>query len=127
MPLLVELYASGLALPQSPASGEDVEADEVSDAVWKAIYGRLGSLPFNCYGVVLEPHAVPPGEAVVGDVADDLADIYRDIKNGLSLWDHGYEVEAVWHWRFHFGFHWGRHAADAIRVLHVWLEQEAEL
>ncbi len=94
---------------------------------WQRLYARLGSLPFGYYGVVFDPHTIPPEEPVIGDLADDLADIYRDLKDGMNLWTAGHHVEAVCHWRQHFGFHWGRHAADAIRALHVWLEREVEL
>lgn len=125
--LLVDLYAAALRLPASPPCGEDVEAVEMSQGEWKQLIARMGSLPFSYYGVVYEPHAVPLGDPVMGHLADDLADIYRDIKDGLSLWTAGYQVEAVWHWKFQFRYHWGRHAADAIRALHVWLEREAEL
>jgi hypothetical protein len=125
--LLVDLYAAALTLPESPPCGSEVEALHVAQDDWQRLYARFGSLPFGYYGVVYDPHTVPPDQPLVGDLADDLADIYRDIKNGLMLWTAGHQVQAVWHWRHHFGFHWGRRGVDAIRALHIWLEQEAEL
>jgi hypothetical protein len=58
----------------------------------------------------------------MGDLADDLADIYRDIKPGLRAWDteeEGYLDEVVFDWKLpHFGSHWGIHAVGAMRALH---------
>lgn len=124
---LTKLHSAALDLPRSPPCGGDPVAPEVTDDGWKAIYDSFQGLPFQYSGVVQAPHVDLPGEAVVGDLADDLADVYRDIKDGLALWEHGHPIEAVWHWRFHFAFHWGRHAADALRALHIWLEEEVEL
>lgn len=121
--LLARLYVSALNLPASQPDGEAPEVEEVTQDTWRSIYDSFEKMPFCYYGVVLEPHALPPGEAGVGDLADDLADIYRDLKNGMNLWAADHVVEAVWHWRKHFGFHWGRHVAAAVHALHTWLER----
>lgn len=59
----------------------------------------------------------------IGDLADDLADIYRDIKPGLRAWDENIDVylpDVVFEWKEPlFRTHWGRHAVDALRVLHT--------
>ena len=57
----------------------------------------------------------------MGDVADDLCDIYRDILPGLRYWEAGGEeghAAVVWEWRFGFITHWGRHAIAALGLLH---------
>ncbi len=48
---------------------------------------------------------------------DDLADIYRDLRRGLHLYESGQQVDAIWDWRFSYDTHWGKHVVDAIRVL----------
>lgn len=56
---------------------------------------------------------------VLGSLADDLADIYGDIRPGLQLYKHGSsdaKRTAIWNWRFHIS-HWGRHATGALRAL----------
>lgn len=58
-------------------------------------------------------------EPLTGDLADDLADVYRDLKPGLVLYEGGHIDEAVWHWNFHFNIHWGRHAAEALYAMHA--------
>jgi Domain of unknown function (DUF5063) len=56
---------------------------------------------------------------VMGSLADDAADIYRDLRGGLSLIDvDGGLDNAVWEWQFGFEYHWGVHAASALYALH---------
>jgi hypothetical protein len=60
-------------------------------------------------------------EIIFGDLADDLADIYRDIKPGLRAWatsDDAYLSHIVFGWKIPlFGSHWGVHAVSALRAL----------
>jgi len=55
------------------------------------------------------------------DLANNLADIYRDLKPGLLSWTTGNEAlipNIVFDWKFPlFGLHWGLHAASAMRAL----------
>ncbi len=57
---------------------------------------------------------------MVGDVADDISDIYIDVRRGLDLFDRGLESDALWVWVFNFHIHWGKHATSAIRALHAY-------
>lgn len=60
------------------------------------------------------------GEPVLLPLADDLADIWRDMKRGLLALDAGAaEDDVIWEWRFGFRTHWGRHATEALRALHA--------
>jgi hypothetical protein len=61
---------------------------------------------------------------VVGDLADDLVDIYRDVSAGSAFHDAGCVDDAIWQWGFSFQTHWGKHASSAIRALHCYLSQE---
>jgi hypothetical protein len=104
---------------------DDAEEDRVSDDEWKAVFKRFGFLPFNYYTTFFSPAKLYDEEPVVGDLADDLADIYRDLKAGLWLYDHGATREAVWTWRYYFRIHWGRHATNALYALHAWAADES--
>ena len=53
------------------------------------VFTRAGNLPLNYYSEVFNPIPVPAEEPVVGDLADDIADIYGDIERGLKLLDVG--------------------------------------
>ena len=121
--LLADLSSAIMATP-SLGCGEDIACERISGEEWGAIYKRFASLPFNYYLTLFSPAKLLEQEPVVGDLADDLADMYRDIKEGLWLFDHGHSVEAVWSWRDSFQTHWGRHATNALYVLHTWSADE---
>jgi Domain of unknown function (DUF5063) len=57
------------------------------------------------------------GQSMSGSLADDLTDIYCDLKSGLSIMD----VEptlALGNWRSSYQIHWGQHLVDASRHLY---------
>ena len=76
------------------------------------------------YWVYFDPSEPPDSndEPVMGNLADDFTDIYRDIKPGLKAWDSMDDKllpEIVFDWKFPlFGTHWGVHAVSAMRALH---------
>ncbi|HET6427881.1 MAG TPA: DUF5063 domain-containing protein [Phycisphaerae bacterium] len=52
---------------------------------------------------------------------DDLADIYRDLHNGVALWKLDTPdalAEAAWEWRFGYESHWGNHLFRAMATVH---------
>jgi hypothetical protein len=116
---LARLYAAALELP-------DVELERypepppISQETRYAMFKSFGALPFNFYREVFDPAVDKTEDPVIGDLADDLTDIYCDLKDGLELLGQGNEPAAVWHWRLHFGIHWGRHATGALRALHCY-------
>jgi hypothetical protein len=117
--LLARVYAASLELP-------DVRLDyypsppEIPVDDKRAIFRSFAPLPFQYYQQFYDPSVDSTDEPVVGDLADDLTDVYVDLKGGLALLDRSSEPEAVWHWRYLFGIHWGRHATSALRVLHCY-------
>jgi hypothetical protein len=56
--------------------------------------------------------------------ADDLAELYLVLKNGLTLAGSGFEEEAVWEWRLHW-FLWGTYITRSLTTLHACLVAEA--
>jgi hypothetical protein len=91
-------------------------------------YERFSNLPFQYYREIFHPLAIAesPEEPVIGDIVDDLMDIYIDLKEGILLYESGKPLAAVFHWRTLFGFHWGRHATCAIRALHIYATELEE-
>ena len=118
--LLVELYHLALQLPDTEARADDGE--DVPNAEWRKVYGRFAVLPFNYYSSS-DPLRVPSVETMTGDLADDLADVWRDLVVGLGLFTSGRTLEAYSAWRWRFDTHWGQHAADGIHALHAWCAQ----
>ncbi|MEA2690774.1 MAG: hypothetical protein QOJ16_161 [Acidobacteriota bacterium] len=124
------LYLAGLQLSGDWHSSLEPEPlpDTVSKAEWKQVYAATEALPLQYYSEVTNPLDVPPEDAGVGDLADDVADIYRDIVEGLRLYEAGHPREALWQWVFNLTFHWGAHATSAMRALHWYLsDNESEL
>jgi hypothetical protein len=121
--LLTELHLAALSLPDIGV-GEEVEAREVPAEAWKAVCQRFSHLPVNQYWDVFDPLKLEENDPVYWQLPDDLADIYRDLKDNLNLFEAGHIVEAVWEWRFSFRTHWGQHLLGAQRALHSYLQYE---
>ena len=114
--LLSNLYQLALVLPEL---FDEQDAPEIQDQDWKKVFARFGSMPFNYYSQFFDPLEVT-GEPTVADLADDLADIWRDLKRGLLLFQAGNVAAACWQWRQSFWSHWGQHATGALHALHSW-------
>lgn len=126
------VYASGHALPDLGLPGDALEdALDVPDQLdvtheeWKRVYNLVHNVlgDQTGYWAYFDPSEPPNSheEAVFGNLADDLADIYRDIKPGLRAWETGvdaYLASIVFDWKLGFGSHWGLHAVGAMRALH---------
>ncbi len=145
---LAPLYAAALALPAievvdetsqeqaaDDAEGREVDVpacvvvdrkDRMSADEWMALYRAMGALigEGNHYRQVFNPYAEPPEEPVTGRLADDVADIYQDLADGLVKWRRGEVDAALWEWRYRFTMHWGEHVTSALRALHALADQQ---
>jgi hypothetical protein len=130
------LYAAGLELPSpleddggddddaaddeaisSPSSIEP-DPDRLSHDEWRRVYDSIGSrlAGADMYMEMFDPFGWTE-EPVVGSLADDLADVYQEIRAGLLKWRRGERDDAVWTWRFGLETHWAEHATGAMRAL----------
>lgn len=119
--LLAELHLVALRLPDL-GIGKDKDAARIPHDEWSLMFQKFGNLPLTTYWDVFNP--LEETEPVTNSLADDLADIYRDVKAGLSLFEARGFVDAAWDWRFNFQTHWGRHLVGAQRALHEYLSGE---
>jgi hypothetical protein len=126
---LSRLYALAHDLPdiELPDDAPDISDDlNVTIAEWKQVSDRVRSILGTQVGywAYFDPTEPPEStdEPVFGNLADDLADIYKDIKPGLRAWatgDDRYLTSIILAWKFPpFGSHWGMHAVSALRALH---------
>ncbi|MGA9473061.1 MAG: DUF5063 domain-containing protein [Terriglobales bacterium] len=126
--VLPRLIHQGIVLPVvSPTAVDDLEEikrSRVKQEEWGQLYESLKEKlgDWNLYWQVFDP--TKDSEAVHGSLADDIADIYRDIKEGLRLRDPDLPLQrdAVWGWRFGYYSHWGQHAINALYTAHALLE-----
>src|SRR5262245_17719222 len=129
LPALSELYAYALGLvgiKSVDTADRTLSRFQVSHGEWRSIYHRLSAQLGNdaWYWMTFEPMKTQreKTDPVAGNLADDLADIYRDVAPGLRAWDtHDDslldEIASQWV-KGGFEIHWGAHAADAIGILH---------
>jgi hypothetical protein len=118
--LLAELHLAVLDLPTEIADTE-THTDSLTADDWTAIRGRFQHLPVNGYSDVFNPLVDEP--PVFNTLFDDLSDIWRDLKEGLVLYDRGEIEAAVWEWQFNFEIHWGRHLTGAQRAIHAYFSE----
>jgi hypothetical protein len=122
---VTRLYLSALNLPNPDNSAPDRNAERGGGAEFEGVYQAMTRLPLRHYSEVFDPLPVPAESPVVGDLPDDLADIYTEVTAGLRAYEAGDRDTAVWHLGLTFIHHWGEHATSAIRALHCWLAANA--
>jgi hypothetical protein len=136
--ILPKLIDEAISLPDVKLSDSDdlIEGDSKSEIrvnarqseqEWGQLYNllkeKLGD--WDRYWQVFDP--TENDEAIFGTLADDIADIYRDLKEGLVLSEiHAVPQEdIIWEWRLLFYSHWGKHAMDALLAIHFRLQNSA--
>lgn len=117
---LADLYALGIRLPVIEFDTETdlPESLRRAGSVWlDPIRNTLKER--DRYWEVFDP--TKKDEPNMPSLADELTDIYSDVKEGLAIPDYGGSVaEALWTLQLSFISHWGFHAIDALRAIH-WL------
>ena len=110
---------SGEGMVRDPA--KITEAARLRHPEWQRRYHLLGEKlgNWNSYQMVFNP--TQNTESLSGSFADDLTGIYCDLKKALVENEAGLvsPQNSIWEWRFSFCSHWGRHAIDALKVIHV--------
>ena len=115
--LLSELHRVAIGLPEVPHL-DDVDVQGRTYEQYQATCQRFGNLPVDGYWDVLNPLKIEANEATYQTLSDALADIYGDVKRGLSFYKSGHMNNAVFEWRLLFMVHWGQHLISAQRAIH---------
>src|SRR5215211_9290435 len=84
--LLLELYRTARKLTDAGVADSNESAD-LPDEEYRKILKSIGQRqPFQYYWIALNPIEIENAyEEGVGDITDDLGDIYRDLKPALLL------------------------------------------
>ena len=118
---LAALYAAGRRLERvEPATELDLP-DRPTMEEEATLTRRLSDLfePRNLYWLVEPFEGKPEKNVLAGTISEDLASVWRDVKEGLLALEAGVpDDDVVWDWCFGVDAHWGRHAVDALAVLH---------
>ena len=92
---------------------------EAWEVKYHSLHWYLGDI--DCYWLVFCPYR--RDQAYRHSLSDDLADIWRDLKEGLLVYAKGTEKarqHAIWMWTFEFHGHWAHHAVSALNAL-AWI------
>jgi hypothetical protein len=132
--ILLELYVAALGLPNPEPTADELRGARISHEEWLVVFRRLQRTfgPYDFYREIYDPAALgdPDGaidtgdEPVVSSLADDLADIWRDLRSGLLVWNDAADdirSDLVSEWREAFVSHWGQHLVDGLRAIHWWI------
>jgi hypothetical protein len=129
---LSAVLATAYRLPDDAVG--DIDDDGITHEHWyaqmKDVQGVLDG--WDNYWTTFAPYNLDPEtglpDPTIGtfeekvanlSLADALADIWRDVRNGLDYLNRGGdEEEAVGIWGFSFRFHWGARAVEALRAIH---------
>lgn len=119
--LLPRLHASVVAV-RDPG-GDDVMPEQYDlDArfdLFSQLRTCLGERDMYWMEFDEPPDTVAPGDHRSGSLADDLTDIYFELKRGLRILDQAGPDEVAHFWEVGFRQHWGQHLVDAERHLYA--------
>jgi Domain of unknown function (DUF5063) len=124
---LIWLYTFGQTLPEFnlPADNDIKEIDISGNGIRELLSFTRHRLRDPFYWVVFDPTDHNDTASVCGDLADDLGDIYKDIKTFLTGFDdanHEVKQNALWHLKWSFDNHWNDHCMGAIYAIHYFLK-----
>jgi hypothetical protein len=136
-PIFPALIGEAIGLPDVSRDDDDElpgttrrgsRAGGLSEKEWGKLYTSLKEKlgDWDLYRQVFDP--TEDNEAIFGTLADDIADIYRDLKDGLAFREKGQglpDEDAIWTWRLLFYSHWGKHAMDALLTIHFRLQNSS--
>lgn len=130
--LLPFLYIKASLLPSLEPFFEDSNAKVVRESDWAAVRDVLKE-KFGSADAYLEAYDAKMKEAegpVVGSIAEDMADIYQDLKNFLVNYRTGTNEimnDAIWECRMNFENYWGQRLTDSLRAIHRFVYSGEEI
>lgn len=121
--LLPLLYLKASFLPELTPCFEDGNEKFVSEADWNNIHDdfRKKFRSANDYLEVFDERINDSENPVVASLAENMADIYQDMKDFILLYQTGTsEVmnDALWECRMNFERYWGQKLVNALRAIH---------
>lgn len=120
--IVLSLYSLAFDL-KCYSDAEDLDGEGMTHEEWQEVRDRLKDLPFDNYKTIYNLLELNE-DAIVGSLSDDLADIYRDIKPLVGVFDRGQIKEAEDGLKMSFEIHWSQHSVSALKVLRQYLQNE---
>ena len=124
--LLPYLYLKASLLPLLEPVFEEGNVKSVTESDWTQVHDTLKSVfgSANDFNEVFDEKAKDSEGPVVSSLAENMADIYQDLKNSLVLYRTGTnEVmnDAVWECRLNFEHYWGQILTNSLRAIHYFI------
>lgn len=124
--LLLEIYLHGRLLPETSPSSTDF--DRLLERNGKEVQDMIApKVPFSLYWQVMEPFSVDKPTPVLGDLLDDLGDIYTDLKRAILLYDSNQDeavLDVYWMLKFDFDHHLADHSMNAMKAIHDYMVKD---
>ena len=113
----------GSLLPKLESVFDDENEKFVTEEEWDFIHDSVQKkLGFHDdYREVFDPLAHEQVEQSIASISDNLADIYQDLKNFITLYNVGTEEimnDALWECQLSFEELWGQRLLNALKVIH---------
>ena len=121
--LLPLVYLKGSLLPKFESVFDDENEKFVSEEEWGFIHESVQKkLGFHDeYIEVYDPLTHEQLEQSTTSISDNLADIYQDLKNFITLYNIGTEEimnDALWECQLNFEEFWGQRLLNALKAIH---------
>ncbi len=121
--LMALLYLKGTLLPRISSNFEEANEQFVSEEEWQIIHDSVkAKLGYHDeYPEITDPTSHESVEPSIASIADNLADVYQDIKNFLSAYNMGNEEimnDAIWECQMNFEEFWGQKLLNALKAIH---------
>src|SRR4030043_1300800 len=130
--LLPLMYLKASLLPALEPFFEDRNEKFVTESDWNRIHDLLREKfgTANDYMDVFDDRLTEPETLVPSSLAENMADIYQDMKDFLLLYQTGTKEvmnDAVWGCRMNFKNIWGQKLVNSMRAIHKFIYSGEEI
>jgi hypothetical protein len=115
---LAKLHVYAIQLPNvEPATANGTTFSFPTDAWWD-LFNQLREKLGDCDIYWCMFNSTKYDEPVCGSLADDIADIYRDLTKSLDYANQNApDADVIWEMRYSFTSHWGEHVTSALKAI----------
>lgn len=122
--ILPLLYLKSALIPETTLISEDDQEVSVSEDDYNYIIGKLYSVykKDDTYLEVFLQDMKYSETPIAASISEDLADIYQDLKNYITIFERGIEDnmnDALYICNDHFKAYWGQKLVNVLRALHT--------
>lgn len=120
---LSTVYSAMLKIGDTESVNESAGEPYVTEQDWSAVYQKIAML-LGAHNQILRPaeeNEFDRSELVSHYISEDLADIYQELRDFVSIYSRGMEElmnDAAWELKERFAEHWGKKLLRSLTALH---------